>query len=167
MKTQETLTIIAITALGLCLLCGLAKMAVKNDKAKKGCDQACSLLVFIAVILVSISQLLTEDFWPTDCCTSDGCDKTCFLGKCATTEDCDSQCYGTVCDLTTSSGDPSSPHCCSSKIPNPDPHPCPPCQCNNPTFWPFSGCKPDCGAKCPGEKTCCCIIGVGACAPEK
>jgi hypothetical protein len=62
MKTQETLTIIAIVALGLCLLCGLAKMVVKNDKVKKGCDDACSLLVFVAVILVGISQLTNEGF---------------------------------------------------------------------------------------------------------
>ena len=62
MKTQETLTIIAIVALGLCLLCGLAKMVVKNDKVKKGCDQVCSLLVFVTVILVGISQLTNEGF---------------------------------------------------------------------------------------------------------
>ena len=61
MDNKEILTIIALSALGLCLLLGLAKMAMKSDKAKKGCDHACSLLVFVAVILVAVSQILRED----------------------------------------------------------------------------------------------------------
>ena len=61
MKTREILSIVALAALGLCLLCGLAKMAMKNPKAKQSCDHACSLLVFVAVVLVGVSQLLEEE----------------------------------------------------------------------------------------------------------
>jgi hypothetical protein len=60
MNTQEILSIVAISLLGLCLLCGLAKMAMKGDSAKKNCDKACSMAVFAAVALVGVSQLLTE-----------------------------------------------------------------------------------------------------------
>ena len=60
MKTQEILSIIALSLLGLCLLCGLAKMAMKKDSAKKNCDKACSMAIFAAVALVGVSQLLTE-----------------------------------------------------------------------------------------------------------
>ena len=61
MQTREILSIVALAALGLCLLCGLAKMAMKNPKAKQSCDHACSLLVFVAVVLVGVSQLLKEN----------------------------------------------------------------------------------------------------------
>ena len=61
MKTREILSIVALAALGLCLLCGLAKMAMKGPKAKQSCDHACSLLVFVAVVLVGVSQLLEEE----------------------------------------------------------------------------------------------------------
>jgi len=65
MKTREILSIVALAALGLCLLCGLAKMAMKNPKAKQSCDHACSLLVFVAVVLVGVSQLLEEEKYMT------------------------------------------------------------------------------------------------------
>ena len=61
MNTREILSIVALAALGLCLLCGLAKMAMKGPKAKQSCDHACSLLVFVAVVLVGVSQLLEEN----------------------------------------------------------------------------------------------------------
>ena len=61
MQTREILSIVALAALGLCLLCGLAKMAMKNPKAKQSCDHACSLLVFVAVVLVGVSQLIEEE----------------------------------------------------------------------------------------------------------
>jgi len=54
MKTQEILTIIALSALGLCLLCGLAKMAMKNPKKR------CGALFFVAVALMAVGQLLGE-----------------------------------------------------------------------------------------------------------
>jgi hypothetical protein len=60
MKTQEILSIVALSLLGLCLLCGLAKMAMKKDSAKKNCDKACSMAVFATVVLLAISQLIGE-----------------------------------------------------------------------------------------------------------
>ena len=60
MKTQEILSIVALALLGLCFLCGLAKMAMKKDSDKKNCDKACSMAIFAAVALVGVSQLLTE-----------------------------------------------------------------------------------------------------------
>ncbi len=60
MKTQEILTIVALSALGLCLLCGLAKMAMKNPKKRSDCDKACGALFFVAVALMAVSQLLEE-----------------------------------------------------------------------------------------------------------
>ena len=61
LQTREILSIVALVALGLCLLCGLAKMAMKSPKVKQSCDYACSLLVFIAVVLAGVSQLLEEE----------------------------------------------------------------------------------------------------------
>ena len=60
MNTQEILSIVALSLLGLCLLCGLAKMAMRGDSAKKNCDKACSMAVFAAVVLLAISQLIGE-----------------------------------------------------------------------------------------------------------
>jgi hypothetical protein len=60
MNTQEILSIVALSLLGLCFLCGLAKMAMKKDSDKKNCDKACSMAIFAAVALVGVSQLLTE-----------------------------------------------------------------------------------------------------------
>jgi len=60
MRTQEILSITALSALGLCLLCGLAKITMKSNEAKKSCDKACGMLVFAAVVLVAVSQLLEE-----------------------------------------------------------------------------------------------------------
>ena len=60
MNTQEILSIVALSLLGLCFLCGLAKMAMKKDSDKKNCDKACSMAIFAAVVLVGVSQLLTE-----------------------------------------------------------------------------------------------------------
>ena len=75
MKTQEILSIVALALLGLCFLCGLAKMAMKKDSDKKNCDKACSMAIFAAVALVGVSQLLTE--------TEKYCDKYCRDEKCA------------------------------------------------------------------------------------
>jgi len=62
MKTKEILTIIAISSLGLCLLCSLAKMTMRNsDKGKKHCGNACGAFVLLAVILLTVSQLLREE----------------------------------------------------------------------------------------------------------
>ena len=61
MNTKEILTIIALVSLGMCLLCSLAKMAMKKgDKGKKHCDKACGAFVFLAIILLAVSQLLDD-----------------------------------------------------------------------------------------------------------
>ena len=60
MKTREILSIVALGLLGVCLLCGLAKMAMKGDKAKQSCDHVCSLSLFVAVVLLGVSQLVKE-----------------------------------------------------------------------------------------------------------
>ena len=61
MNTKEILTIIALAALGLCLLCSLAKMAMKKgDKGKKHCDKVCGAFVFLAIVLLAVSQLMGE-----------------------------------------------------------------------------------------------------------
>ena len=65
MQTREILSIVALAALGVCLLCGLVKMVMKVPKAKQSCDHACSLLVFVAVVLVGVSQLLEEEKYMT------------------------------------------------------------------------------------------------------
>jgi hypothetical protein len=55
------LSIVALSVLGLCLLCSLAKLAMKSgDKSKKHCDKACGALVFLAIVLLAVSQLLGE-----------------------------------------------------------------------------------------------------------
>ncbi len=61
MNTREILSIVALAALGLCLLSGLVKMAMKGPKARQSCDHACSLLVFVAIVLLGVSQLLEEE----------------------------------------------------------------------------------------------------------
>lgn len=59
MRTH-VLRIIAISLLGVCLLCGLAKMAMKNENSKKSCDNACGALMFVALALIGVSQLSDE-----------------------------------------------------------------------------------------------------------
>ena len=60
MLPKEILTIVALGLLGLCLISALAKAVMKKDKDKKKCNMACSLMLFIAAVLIGISQLLTE-----------------------------------------------------------------------------------------------------------
>jgi len=61
MNTKEILTIIALVALGLCLLCCLTKAVMKKgDKGTKHCDKACGAFVFLAIVLMAVSQLLGE-----------------------------------------------------------------------------------------------------------
>ena len=60
MKNKEILSIAALAALGLCLLLGLSRMAMKKDSNKEMVDRFSSLFVFIAIVLLSVSQLLNE-----------------------------------------------------------------------------------------------------------
>ncbi len=59
-NTRNILTIVALSALGLCLFMALAKMAVKSDKTKKSCDSACGMLVFIAAVLLAVAQFVED-----------------------------------------------------------------------------------------------------------
>ncbi len=59
MRTH-VLRIIAISLLGVCLLCGLAKLGMKNQNSKKTCDNACGILMFVALALIGVSQLNDE-----------------------------------------------------------------------------------------------------------
>jgi len=57
MKTKQILTIVSLSMMGLCLICGLAKMAMKKGaKGKKHFDKACGVFVIVAVVLLAISQ---------------------------------------------------------------------------------------------------------------
>ena len=68
MKTQKILSIAALVMLGLCLLCGLAKIYISRTGfvPKKGCHSTCGILIFVAVVLIGISQLLTEEEFTRD-----------------------------------------------------------------------------------------------------
>jgi hypothetical protein len=60
MNTQEILTIIAMAALGLCLVLAFSKGLTKNLKTKESITHVCSLLVVIAVSLLAVTQFLSE-----------------------------------------------------------------------------------------------------------
>ena len=60
MRTH-VLRIIAIILIGVCLLCSLAKMGMKNENSKKTCDNACGMLMFVALALIGVSQLNDEE----------------------------------------------------------------------------------------------------------
>ena len=130
MKTQEILSIVALSLLGLCLLCGLAKMAMRGDSAKKNCDKACSMAVFAAVVLLTISQLIGEtdgycEIMPSDngychsqdvggLCVKQGTGKWKSAGCCRVGENClpdqpiccpnADKCGGTIDNQCTGSG---------------------------------------------------------------
>jgi hypothetical protein len=102
MNTKKILTIIALAALGLCLLCSLAKMAMKKgDKGKKHCDKVCGAFVFLAIVLLAVSQLLGEGTEKYDdgkvmCTLNDGnCEigsgstiPVCGFGECNNASNC-------------------------------------------------------------------------------
>jgi hypothetical protein len=60
MNTQEILTIIAMAALGLCLVLAFSKGMTKNLKTKSAMTHVCSFLVVIAVALLAVTQFLSE-----------------------------------------------------------------------------------------------------------
>lgn len=62
MEKQEILTIISLVVLALALLSGLGGMASKNAKTKEKLNQICALLVFLAVVLIGVSQLTEEGY---------------------------------------------------------------------------------------------------------
>ena len=60
MSVKEILTILALVALGLCVIIAGAKMAMKKSDQKTSCDKACGMLVFIAVVLIAVSKIIDE-----------------------------------------------------------------------------------------------------------
>jgi len=91
MNTKEILTIVALVALGLCLLCSLAKAAMKGDKGKKHCDKVCGAFVFLAIVLMAVSQLLgegKEKYEDKDIVYCDGYDSAEKCGEYKSAEDC-------------------------------------------------------------------------------
>jgi hypothetical protein len=82
METREILSIVALASLGLCLLCTVAKTTMKNPKAKQACVHACSLLVFVAVVLLAVSQLLEQENFCNNPCDNPGCLTGCCSGEC-------------------------------------------------------------------------------------
>ena len=67
MKTPDILIVITFVILSMCLVAGLTKAIMKNPKANRVCDQVCGLLVFIAIALIGVSQLLgstPEEYTP-------------------------------------------------------------------------------------------------------
>lgn len=87
MHTRKILSIVALSLLGLCLLCALAKNAMKGDKAKKACDSACSMSVFAALTLLAVSQLMGEKESMTmkssPCCCADPTSEQCSSSPCS------------------------------------------------------------------------------------
>ena len=115
MNTKEILSIVALAALGLCLLCSLAKAAMKGDKGKKHCDKACGAFVFLAIILLAVSQLLGEEKEKYD--STDGCLKPspsspygCEMCKCAVPLDWQSSGCGKFCTYKDSCPDEDDPN---------------------------------------------------------
>ena len=62
MTVRKILSIIALVLLLVALGCGLFKMTTKNPNTKKSCENLMNLAVFLAIILLGVSQLLREDF---------------------------------------------------------------------------------------------------------
>ena len=90
MNTKEILSIVALAVLGLCLLCSLAKAAMKKgDKGRKHCDKACGTFVMLAIALLAVSQFMGEnekygDSAKCACCSA--LDPTC--GKYGGAQEC-------------------------------------------------------------------------------
>jgi hypothetical protein len=60
MKTREVLTITGVGLLGLNLLCILFLFMSKNKKMTKGYKTGITILVFLAVTLLTVSQFMKE-----------------------------------------------------------------------------------------------------------
>lgn len=61
MKTSKILSISALVCLAVCVLMSLLKMMIKSDKKKLHVNQMCGMLIFIAVTVLAVSQLLHEE----------------------------------------------------------------------------------------------------------
>jgi thiol-disulfide isomerase/thioredoxin len=60
MHIKNTLTIIALSALGICIFLSLAKQSKMRSKSKATMDKLGGILLFIAIALLAVSQLLKE-----------------------------------------------------------------------------------------------------------
>jgi len=60
MHIKNTLTIIALSALGICIFLSLAKQSNASSKSKDTMDKLGGILLFIAIALLAVSQLLSE-----------------------------------------------------------------------------------------------------------
>jgi hypothetical protein len=76
MNTHQILTIIALSLLGLCLLCSLVKMSSKNDAMKQACNHICSFLVIIATIFLAVTQLINEENFTNEISLESSVDET-------------------------------------------------------------------------------------------
>ena len=61
MKTSKILSISALVCLAVCALMCLLKMMMKSDKKKTYVNQMCGMIFFIAVTVLGVSQLLSEE----------------------------------------------------------------------------------------------------------
>jgi len=66
MKTQEILTINALALLGLSVLTYISKSLTKTQSTKDILSLACSFLIILAIVLLAISQLISETKEPMD-----------------------------------------------------------------------------------------------------
>ena len=60
MHIKNTLTIIALSALGICIFLSLAKQSKMSTKSKNTMDKLGGILLFVAIALLAVSQLLSE-----------------------------------------------------------------------------------------------------------
>jgi hypothetical protein len=60
MKKCGIISIVALSFLGVSLVCGVVKMNTKKDNIKKNC--LCMISVFVALVLLGVSQLVKETY---------------------------------------------------------------------------------------------------------
>ena len=112
MRTH-VLRIIAINLLGVCLLCCLTKMAMKNENSRKTCDNACGVLIFIALALIGVSQIHddNEKYDSADGCLPSPPSKYgCEMCKCAVPLDWSFSGCGKFCNYKDSCPDEDDPN---------------------------------------------------------
>lgn len=102
MKTQEILSIVAMSSMGLCLILCLINKMMK--KSKNGLKNGCGALILLAVSSLAVSQFLGEsDMYTEKSQCGDGCSngmKCCRdeaskakkNGLCSPSEECEKDC---------------------------------------------------------------------------
>ena len=106
-NTSKILSIVALGFLGLCLLAGAYSMVTKKEGEKATCNKVCATFVFVAVVLIAVGQLVTEEGFsekmsqpltPPNVCgpnTTGGNGGSCFGFKCRGGNG--GNCYGDEC----------------------------------------------------------------------